>query len=271
MNWAIAAPARQLRISAAGFTDAGPVRRSNEDHFLLDASLGLFMVADGMGGHLGGEIASRTAVAAIREALVSRAPPMDLDTTVDEGGFSGQDRAAAVDVGFAIRQANEAVRVLNGERQGREAMGTTIVGLLLPEGASTAMVFHVGDSRLYNLRAGKLDCLTRDDSALQLWLEGNRAGPKPRQNVILQALGLGRSIKPTVATFALQPGDLLVLCSDGLSDALDEDSLAAELIGADVNQLATASERLVQAALDAGGRDNVTAVLLAVKEQPATG
>lgn len=258
---------------AAGRTDVGRVRSRNEDNFALVPQVGLAVVCDGMGGHAGGDIASRTAATIIADSIAN-VDPQALAGAVDsvnddtERTLSGP---TAVDPGLqlaiaavrvAVRDANRRIVGLNQERgfaEGR-GMGTTVVGCLRVAGTDKLVVFHAGDSRLYRLRAGGLRQLTRDHSLYQIWLDNGGQGQAPQKNIIVRALGTTEHMEPEVTVHALEPGDTYMLCSDGLTGMVTDPTIAEVLgqPGADADGLCG---RLIQLANDQGGVDNTTVVI----------
>ncbi len=239
-----------LHLEFAGVTDVGKVRARNEDSFDIRREARLALVCDGMGGHAGGDIASRTAVAAIVEFVSS-------------AGAVGPGQSVAT-IRDAVASANQRLVSLNQQRgfpEGR-GMGTTVVGLWLPAigGSDMAVIFHAGDSRLYRLRAGVLRQLTRDHSLYQLWLDGGGQGQAPHRNIIVRALGTMTDVEPEVAVQPVLAGDLFLLCSDGLTSMADDDEITAILRQTDDLEVATRS--LVDLANGKGGHDNVTVVLV---------
>jgi protein phosphatase len=238
----------------AGATDVGAVRTVNQDAWgrFDDAERNeiVVVVADGLGGHRGGEVASRLAVDRIGDTL-SRA-----------AGTTAERLCAAVEA------ANRAV--LQESRLDPElaGMGTTVVCLLLAE-QDRSCVAHVGDSRLYRIRAGRIEPMTADHSLVAtLVREGviseAEARQDPRRNQILRALGVFEEVEVEIAPIELQPGDVFVLCSDGLHGMIDDDRIL-EL----ADRAAPAGSivsHLVEAANDAGGADNVTAVVVQIPD-----
>lgn len=244
-------------IMAAGATHVGQ-RSCNEDAFLIDDNLDLFLVADGVGGHQAGDVASQ---------LSSETIAREID------GKSA--------LGLAIRTANQAVMAAAAEDTARDRMGSTVVAAHF-SGQSYHLAW-VGDSRAY-LWDGRLQLLTRDHSYVQtLFDQGQisveQAHRHPKKNIILQALGMQEDGRLGVGENqgTLVPGQLLLLCSDGLSDAVDSAGIASilEAVVCDVEDkddnsvlqsLHSGVDALVNAAVEAGGRDNITAVLLACPE-----
>lgn len=251
-----------IDMIAAGQTDVGRFRSRNEDSFHLDPKRGLAVVCDGMGGHAGGDIASRTAVDAVAAVIAAH----------DGAGHGGtasvmeEERAvadAASVARAAVVAAHRRISVLNRQRgfaEGR-GMGTTLVGLWRVPGTGRIVVFHAGDSRLYRLRDGVLSPLTRDHSLYQLWLDNGRRGPAPHRNIIVRALGSGEQVEPDVAVHDLAPDDLYLLCSDGLTGVVPEGVIQRILTQNPPPSAEDACARLIDLANSAGGPDNITLIL----------
>jgi serine/threonine protein phosphatase PrpC len=239
-----------MRISeSAGSTDAGRKRRRNEDAFVLEPPL--FAVADGMGGAQAGEVASRLAAAAFRE-------------------FHEADELDAEErVGAIIQEANR--RIYERARSDAQAsgMGTTITAALVA-GSSVALG-HVGDSRAYRLRQGKLEQLTEDHSLVADLVRSGRLAPEeadahPQRSVITRALGTDPEVDVDTFVVDVEPGDLFLLCSDGLTTMVGEPEIVETIGRADTLEQAT--KALVKAANRAGGEDNVTVVLFTLTGEP---
>jgi serine/threonine protein phosphatase PrpC len=227
-------------------TDTGLVRQSNQDAVYVDDSLAI--VADGMGGHAAGEVASEMTIEMLRSGFVE-------DQTV-EGLYN------------AINAAN--ITVLNDARENPNhfGMGTTVIALGLTvddEGVTSPTLCHVGDSRAYQLRDGALRQLTDDHSVAEEWVRMGRLTPEeaavhPRRHQLTRGIGVEETIAVDVMSVHALAGDRLLLCSDGLSNELDSDTLAR--LSSAPFTLEEAVAQLVEAAKEAGGRDNITAVLL---------
>ena len=248
----------------AARTDIGRKREHNEDNFLVDRRMRLFIVCDGLGGHHGGEIASAMAVNVTREHL------RDHRTTLDRHAGAASERPEV------LALLREAVTVANARvhERGRlsgtgRAMGTTLSLLLLLGGR--AYVAHVGDSRIYRFRGGVLDQLTTDHSLLQevqlglLALSENpgAVAAAVTKNQITRAVGVHPDVEVDVASWELRPHDRFLLASDGLHGPVDDRTLAASLESADPDQLVA---RLVDLANAAGGPDNITAIIVDAPE-----
>lgn len=251
-----------MHIESCACTAVGR-RDSNEDALLhlpgIAEGLGLFAVADGMGGYEGGEVASHLVVETMEE--VFRRYLTEKETTCPFLSAEHKSRQESL-LAAAIRLAHGAVAA---RRSGRLAnMGSTVAALVVAE--REAILAHVGDSRVYRLRDGRFTQLTRDHS---LFEEVRAAGGAqqmeskrdcPFANVITRALGLSDRAEPDVDTVPVLHGDIFLLCSDGLSDPLTDEELARLLASCQTEGLVSATRRLVQAAYDAGGKDNITAV-----------
>ena len=252
-------------IEAFGRTDMGRRRKLNEDSFLVALDSSLFAVCDGMGGHNAGEVASRMAIDTIA-AFIERSGvekeitwPWGLDANLS---FDGNRLKTA------IRLANARVFQAADNREDLTGMGTTVVALVVTGKAMT--IASAGDSRCYLVRGGELKQLTRDDSWVSAALgEGilnsDDVEHHPLRNVITKAVGARDTIDLDVVEHDLEPGDLVLLCSDGLHGMINDQQIS-RILGAARDPLEDASARLIEAANEAGGRDNVTVVLL---RQPA--
>jgi protein phosphatase len=247
-------------IDSFGVSDPGPVRPNNEDCFLTDEELSLFVVADGMGGHAAGEVASRLAVEAIENFIRRSQDPGDLswpcgiDPTLS---FTGNRLRTA------IYLANRRVfRVAEGHDD-YTGMGTTVVCALL-SGANLT-VGHVGDSRLYLLSNGSLTAQTRDDTWAATVLGGadedaSHLAAHPMRNVLTNVLGAREHTEIHLAERQLKDGELLLLCTDGVHNVLDAAALH-ELLSQPAS-LETIAKSVVKAAIGRGSRDNVTALVV---------
>lgn len=255
-----------LRLSASLTSDVGVKRTINEDHAAADAAEQLFVVCDGMGGHAGGELASRLATERIL-AFVSetrRGIAGGLPYPVDPSLHPEANRLA-----MAVRVANHVVYETQRTTPALSGMGTTVVASALYEGY--LYTAHVGDSRLYRLRRGELEALTRDHSALNELIDAGDIRPEdahqfPDKNVITKALGVAADVVPSVRKDAVLPGDMFVLCSDGLNDLVTDAHIRERCLQS--MQLSAAergdglSRILVEDANAAGGRDNITVMVL---------
>ncbi len=232
-------------------------RKNNEDAFLYDAELGLFVVADGMGGYEGGEVASELVVHSLLDFVTHSTMYNDGDVTDPE--YIERQATRLLELG--IRFAN---REVASQRKARLAqMGSTVVAAIIRQG--TLAVGHVGDSRAYCYRRGELRALTQDHS---LYTELKlAAGDDPHTrvdysttgHVLTRAIGVPGMCLPDTSSFSLESGDTFILCTDGLSDALTDAHIAEAL---DACGTAPTAETLIAAALDANADDNVTAIVI---------
>lgn len=248
-------------IEAFGRTDVGRRRKINEDSFLVSPEMQLYAVCDGMGGHNAGEVASRMAIETLANFVQKSSVERELTWP---WGLDANLSFEANRLKTAIRLANARVFQAAEQRQELTGMGTTVVAVLVSGDVLT--IGSAGDSRCYLQRGGALTQLTRDDSWVSAALgEGilnsDDVEHHPLRNVITKAVGARESIDLDVIEHRLLPADLVLLCSDGLHGLL-HDSEIARLLPAPGESLETGSARLIEAANDAGGRDNVTAVLL---------
>ena len=252
-----------MRISSASATDTGLRRSINEDSVSVREDLGLFLVADGMGGHAAGEVASRTAVegiVAFVEATRATSPDQTWPIPYDPELSMNANRLRA---GFRMGNWRLAEQIASSSEL--RGMATTAVAMLIDGGTGT--LAHVGDSRAYRLRDGQLERLTRDHS----WVEEQirvgalseaAARQHPWRNIVTRALTGSEDLEVDIQEVALQSGDRLLLCSDGVFTVLDDDQISQVLRReTDPDQLCQA---LIQGANDGGGPDNVTAVVLEV-------
>jgi len=231
-------------------TNVGRIREHNEDAYLVEAPL--FAVADGMGGHLAGEVASALAIETLRDAF-------------DSGSIHG-----GADLVRVFHDANDRI-ILDGRRHaGRHGMGTTCVAAWVD--GSEAVIAHLGDSRAYLLRAGRLQRVTDDHSLVATlvregMLSEEDAERDPRRHIITRALGTEGSPTPDLIDLHLKGGERLLLCTDGLSGCVPATEIATLLAGGDPAQ---AADRLVARTLELGAPDNVTVIVIeAPIEAPA--
>jgi serine/threonine protein phosphatase PrpC len=242
-----------LRLESAGKTDVGLVREKNEDSMLIDPSLGLYVVCDGMGGHVGGQVASQLSVATMAEVIRTGNPTP-----------TGNEPDPLV---TAIRCANGAVFAKARAEPSLHNMGTTVVGIR--EDKDLLHLCHVGDSRIYRLRQGNLEQVTRDHSLINLYEDNpelaSRFGP-PNSNVIVRAVGLRDHVEVDHRVIAMEAGDMYLLCCDGLTDMVDDWILKEMLSDGTTGSLDECCEALVRAALSNGGVDNTTVVVLRISE-----
>jgi protein phosphatase len=262
---------------AAGATDIGPVRNSNEDNYLFDEALGLAMLADGMGGHAAGEVASAGVLTEVRAYLAQHAPRLpapgtDATVSPDPDATWSDPAAAAVRLlHAAVSHANASLYEQNcARRRGDgDGMGATLTGFWRASDTAPLVAFHVGDSRLYRLREGVLEQLTRDQTLYQQALEAGMIDTLPPRNLLLQAVGPSASVTPEVRSHPVMAGDVLMLCSDGLHGSVPHGDIEDALALADAMTLEESCARLIQMAKVCGGRDNITVLVALCGEDQA--
>jgi protein phosphatase len=247
-----------VKIEMGGCTDTGRLREHNEDNLLISAELGLAAVADGMGGHQAGEVASQIAVEVLSVSLVE-----DSQAATGEVG----DQLAQV-----IYDANQRILEVAAERPECFGMGATIVAAQFH--GDEFNVAHLGDSRLYRLREGCIEQLTEDHSLVQEFvrqgvLSEEEARASLNKNLITRALGISNHVQPDVSGGKMHAGDIYLLCSDGLTDVVT-DARIAETLSLDESVDAIAA-RLVEMANAAGGPDNITVVVVRATEEAERG
>jgi serine/threonine protein phosphatase PrpC len=252
-----------MRLSHAGASDVGRKRTHNEDAFLLLPEEQLWCVADGMGGHASGEVAARIAVEEMAEffRLTGRDDEATWPFKLDPARGQDENRLLT-----GVKLANLRIHERAQADPRLHGMGTTIVGASFPRDANHVLVGHVGDSRAYLVRGGAIRQLTEDHSLLNDYRKTRALSPEeieafPHKNVIVRALGMKPQVEIDVVREELVPGDVVLLCSDGLSGMLP-DARIAELVRGAHGDLKRAASALVDAANAAGGGDNVTCVLV---------
>lgn len=253
--------ANDIALEIAGKTDPGLVRSQNEDAILTGAAHGFVILADGMGGYNAGEVASSMAVAAVRDALEREFAPAS-----DITGDTTAPTAMSVLVERAIQRANLSVYEAARSDPQYEGMGTTIVVAVFRDGKAT--IAHVGDSRMYRLRQGALQQITRDHSLLQEQIDAGLVHPSQARfssvkNLVTRAVGVAAETEVEVHEHEMQPADLYLLCSDGLSDMLADEELLA-ILTAHHDTLDDACDDLVRQANARGGLDNISVILVRI-------
>jgi len=258
-----------LVIESWGATDVGMTRRLNEDVFLVDENLGVYLVADGMGGHAAGEVASRLAA---EEIVRSLSEPTSGGKETWPSHWNLARSAAANRVVDAILAGHERVTRAVRRDSDLRGMGTTVVVAMHPPNSKTLVICHVGDSRAYRLRKGRFELLTDDHSWVHEqvaagFLSEEAARAHPLKNVVTQALGGSGDPRVDILETELAEGDLYLLCSDGLNSMLSDLEIGKLLeTGETLEDTASA---LIAAANERGGHDNISVVLL--RPQTASG
>ncbi len=253
-------------VSFSALTDVGRKREENEDNFLVDESLGVYVVCDGMGGHAAGEVASALAVRTFHEE-VRKAKDLLEDYAA---GKSGVDRVSKRDITnmleFAVNRASARVHAEATQDPSKRGMGTTLVAVVMS--AQTAFVIYVGDSRLYLERDGILEQVTEDHNVLNELIKRKKmsrekAEQLAHKNAITRAIGVYEHAEPDTIVLDLIAGDRILLCSDGLYQYFEDDldDLAGRMRNSDLD---LAMKQFIRDANEAGGSDNITGIILSV-------
>ena len=270
-------------LAARGATDIG-CRAGNEDAWLIDEETGLFIVADGMGGHERGEIASRFTSDQL-DSIMATMEMGSREITFDGGMLQAEAEQYDSMMAYAVLVTNRSIFLENDKKVaefmaasggGEDAaplakkcrMGTTVVSLLIRRGR--AWITHIGDSRAYRIAAGEIRQLTRDHSWVDEQVRIGALTPEQarvhkRRNVITRSVGFKPEVEADIDVLTIEPPERFLLCSDGLSNVIDEEML---LSLAQIPDLRQACEEMVSSAKDRGGKDNITAVLVEVDVDP---
>src|SRR5689334_16714783 len=258
-----------MRAIAAGASDVGLQREHNEDSFVVLKEYDLYVVADGMGGHRAGDVASKLATETISEFFKSTAnddvtSPFHFDTNLSEE----ENRLLT-----GIRVANRQIFERSTRSREYHGMGTTVVGAMFSSRKNRMYIGHVGDSRCYRIRSGSIQLLTRDHSLINDYLlampdlteEQRSELPK---NVITRALGMQDQVVVDLQHDDPTVGDVYILCSDGLSGMVPDDEIQRIVMAS--KDIREGCKRLIQKANESGGEDNATVVLIKIEEAPDT-
>jgi serine/threonine protein phosphatase PrpC len=252
------------KLRLVGQTDTGKVREHNEDTIASDPDIGLLVLADGMGGYNAGEVASGIAVKTIVNLVRESVEREDLRVADQATGMS----RPSIILRDAIHRANKIIYQTARAQPQCEGMGTTVVSALMFD--NKIAVAHVGDSRMYRLRNDKFEQVTMDHSLLQELVDRGFYSPEEAQraankNYVTRALGVEPTVEVEIQEVPTQKGDFYVLCSDGLSDMVEDDDIHLTISTFGAN-LETVAKQLIQLANDNGGRDNVSVVMAHVAE-----
>jgi len=254
-----------MRISSCGMTDVGVKRTNNEDNYLINDEMQLFVVCDGMGGHVGGEFASAIAVNTVEEVLTG------VEFRPEEHGLGAEDGAVEHTrerLRYAVRLAGRRIHEKAAEEKEYTGMGTTCVALLVDAG--NAFVAHVGDSRGYIIRDGVIEQLTEDHSLVNEKIKAGLLTPEEAKNhrlknVITRSLGYMEDVEVDLQVRAIRRGDRFLLCSDGLSNLVDASEMGAAALD---HSPQAAARQLIELACARGGDDNITVVIARIDEVP---
>lgn len=243
-------------------THPGMVRAHNEDSVSVDAGAGLVVLADGMGGYNAGEVASGIAISVTTTEIARR---LQFESAAAKHATTKEDNAVVL-LRNNIQKANSSIYHASQSQPQYAGMGTTIVAALFYD--NQVAMAHIGDSRLYRLRAGKLIAMTRDHSLLQEQIDSGLisledARHSKNKNLVTRAVGIDPSVDPEIHVYPVQIGDIYLLCSDGLNDMVEDEDIESALYAMQGN-LPLAAEQLIEMANDNGGRDNVSVILVKI-------
>lgn len=244
-----------MLVRSSGLSDVGLTRTHNEDCFEIEPEHGVYLVADGMGGHSFGEVASRIAVTTVKQFVV--------DVATDSAKLKESSHPLKQGIEVAHDKVLEAIE----QDESLYGMGTTLVGMVAND--SFGVVAHVGDSRAYVYRGGDLELLTQDHTWVNEQVSAGHMSEEqarlhPLKNVVTRALGGEASVEVDVSELELRPGDLYLLCSDGLTTMLTDADISAVM--AEHLPLEEACRKLVNESNDRGGLDNITVILVSIEE-----
>ena len=254
-----------MRITSCGMTDVGVKRTNNEDNYLINDELNLFVVCDGMGGHAGGEFASAIAVNTVEEVLTTiEIRPEDEDFSVEEG--ASRVEVVREKLRYSIRLAGKRIYERAQEELEYQGMGTTCLALLVDNG--NAFLAHVGDSRAYLIREGKIEQITEDHSLVN---ERVRAGLITEEeaknhklkNIITRSLGFMEDVEIDLGVRAVRRGDMFVMCSDGLSNFLETAEIGESVLD---HGPQGSARHMIELACERGGDDNITVIVVRIDE-----
>jgi serine/threonine protein phosphatase PrpC len=258
----------QNKITIMGLTDTGIVRAKNEDCIGFDSALGLVVLADGMGGHRGGEIASTMTVDAIISNLQQKLPTISAGEIDEASGFSRE----SICLQDAVVEANQSVFQASESNPDHKGMGTTIVVLQFYN--NTFSLAHIGDSRCYRLRSGKFEQITKDHSLLQELIDRGFYTPEEarksmNKNLVTRALGIDPVVMPDIQEDIVLKNDIYLLCSDGLTDLVEDEDIYLTINQFSAN-LEEAAKQLITKANQNGGKDNISVMLCRIEDDFST-
>ena len=249
-----------MELIAAGKTDTGIVRSNNEDNFIVDEKRGLLVVADGMGGHNAGEVASKMVVSIISDHLSGRQKFF--------GEYNNSYSPSTNNLNSALRLANSAVlEAAEGSPQ-LQGMGTTVVAVIIC--GNRLSIAHIGDSRVYLVRSGNIEQLTDDHSLVNEQVKRDlitreEAAISATKNYLTKAMGISAEMEADLSELTLLAGDILLLCTDGLSNMITDEIMMKIILSAE--EPAAICDLLIKTANTNGGKDNITAVIACVKKK----
>jgi protein phosphatase len=254
-----------MKVRFAAASDMGRVRKNNEDSFLADPVLGIFAVADGMGGHASGEVASRLAIESLRESIARAGKEKEAPLSEDSTAVLSSPANLMVN---GIRLANQKIYKAAQENREYQGMGTTLVAVYFS--TSPPMVAHVGDSRLYHLQGRTIQQVTEDHSWVweqykQGLIAKEALSSSPHKNIVTRALGIQPTVDVDIQELEVQQGDFLLLCSDGLSDLVRDEEMLG-VVSQNSGDLNGDCNNLIRLANFRGGKDNITLLLIQIDQ-----
>jgi PPM family protein phosphatase len=257
--------AYHVELEFAAKTDPGLVRSHNEDSIAISPDCGLAIIADGMGGYSAGEVASGIATSVLKETLEDRLPSQLWDT------HSGRSKQLHQLIVESIIHANDSIIEAARIEPEYNGMGTTLVAAFFHQ--QKVSVAHIGDSRAYRFRRNALVQITRDHSLLQEQIDAGLVSPEwarfaHNRNLVTRAMGVDQDVEVEIHDHLTEPGDLYLLCSDGLSDMLPPEEIA-DILNRMAPNLEMACDVLIQRANENGGRDNISVILARVQSAVA--
>ncbi|MCK4401147.1 Stp1/IreP family PP2C-type Ser/Thr phosphatase [bacterium] len=250
-----------MKFRAYGLSDLGRVRKLNEDSFLVSDDLKLYLVADGMGGHAAGDVASRKSIELIKAFIERTAKDNDITWPFEMNPELAPEANKLI---AAVQIANKKIYEMSFSNPELKGMGTTIAGLFIAE--AKVYIVHVGDSRVYLMRNGRLKQITEDHSWVNEQVKENvitedEAKQHRWKNVITRALGSEKEVKVDLQEKDIVSGDIFLICSDGLSGMVERKTME-DIIKKHINNLSEAAEEMIDYANKAGGVDNITVILI---------
>ena len=259
----------QTKITIMGLTDTGIVRAKNEDTIGFDSALGLVVLADGMGGHRGGEIASSMTVDSIIETLQQSLPQINAGEIDEASGFSRE----SICLQDAVVEANQLVFQASETNPDHKGMGTTVVVLQFYNNSFS--LAHIGDSRCYRVRSDKFEQITKDHSLLQELIDRGFYTPEEarksmNKNLVTRALGIDPVVMPDIQEDIVLKNDLYLLCSDGLTDLVEDEDIYLTIKQFSAN-LEEAAKQLITKANQNGGKDNISVMLCRIDDDFTAG
>ena len=254
----------QNKITIMGLTDTGIVRAKNEDSIGFDSALGLVVLADGMGGHRGGEVASSMTVDTVIDTLQHSLPNINAGEIDEASGFSRE----SICIQDAVVEANQKVFQASETNPEHKGMGTTIVVLQFYNNSFS--LAHIGDSRCYRVRADKFEQITKDHSLLQELIDRGFYTPEEarksmNKNLVTRALGIDPVVMPDIQEDIVLKNDLYLLCSDGLTDLVEDEDIYLTIKQFSAN-LEEAAKQLITKANQNGGKDNISVMLCRIED-----